>query len=731
MRFSKKTVGLLLAALLLTQSVPVVTAQSDNAIVALADANTLTYYGDDITFSGITVEGQNDSLGGELISGLNGGVTAVLLDGDVTTYVNAGTNVNEHEDGTFDALPLNYWVGIDTNGSYVPTKVRIASYTGVTDTLQDLHIQGSVDGTNWEDLVAFTQADYYAYADAYATNPYWEADISTITAYRYFRAIKNNNNTTRNRIAELEIYGVMDEHTHAMAYTAAVDATCATAGSVEYYYCAGCDKYFSDEAGTTELTTLETAINPDNHAGGTEIRDAVDATADSEGYTGDTYCLGCDAKIADGTTIPATGTPETDPVDPEPLPNTIDTYNGTINYSGEYATSVGGCASGEVISGGVDYAAVSAAFDGDMTTQASFDTNYGTDVSYWMGLYFEEAIVPTQFKLAASSYSNQSKIIGSYIQASKDGINWVTLKEYDSGDQWREYATPAEGGYWTTGEYKVVPVETTEAYNYFRYFNYNDQGANRLTEFQVIASDAKINDRYTFSGDIIYTGVDAISVAGSLVGEVIGAGTGVTAEELVKAFDGDLGTTAVIPNNYGDDVSNWMGLKFAAPVTVMEIMLSVTPHHRIMNSYIQGSNDGINWTDIKVLSDWKEYATPEEGGNWEASAPYKMMSFMIDETYTYIRYFNYNDGGANQMAEFLVTGTMDEVVPDYLIGDLNNDGKVTIDDAILLFQHSLMPDLYPIDYPANYDFVEDGKCNIKDALYLFQYSLMPDKYPIA
>ena len=48
-------------------------------------------------------------------------------------------------------------------------------------------------------------------------------------------------------------------------------------------------------------------LNTDNHAGGTEIRNAVEATCNTAGYTGDTYCLGCNTKIADGTTIPATG----------------------------------------------------------------------------------------------------------------------------------------------------------------------------------------------------------------------------------------------------------------------------------------------------------------------------------------------------------------------------------------------------------------------------------------
>ncbi len=50
--------------------------------------------------------------------------------------------------------------------------------------------------------------------------------------------------------------------------------------------------------------------NASNHAGGTEIRDAKEATATENGYTGDTYCKGCGVKISSGEIIPATGTSE-------------------------------------------------------------------------------------------------------------------------------------------------------------------------------------------------------------------------------------------------------------------------------------------------------------------------------------------------------------------------------------------------------------------------------------
>ena len=41
-----------------------------------------------------------------------------------------------------------------------------------------------------------------------------------------------------------------------------------------------------------------------NHTGGTEIKNAVDATYEAEGYTGDTYCMGCGAKTVSGEIVP-------------------------------------------------------------------------------------------------------------------------------------------------------------------------------------------------------------------------------------------------------------------------------------------------------------------------------------------------------------------------------------------------------------------------------------------
>ena len=53
--------------------------------------------------------------------------------------------------------------------------------------------------------------------------------------------------------------------------------------------------------GATQTTEL--ALDPNNHTGGTEVRNAVAATCTATGYTGDTYCKGCGAKTKSGTTI--------------------------------------------------------------------------------------------------------------------------------------------------------------------------------------------------------------------------------------------------------------------------------------------------------------------------------------------------------------------------------------------------------------------------------------------
>ncbi|MBE6597921.1 MAG: hypothetical protein E7638_00600 [Ruminococcaceae bacterium] len=97
-------------------------------------------------------------------------------------------------------------------------------------------------------------------------------------------------------------------HVHAMTYSAPVAATCVDEGKTEAWYCTKCECYFADEEGEVELKNLATPIDPDNHTGRTEIRDAKADTCFEDGYTGNTHCLDCGVKLADGEVIPASGT---------------------------------------------------------------------------------------------------------------------------------------------------------------------------------------------------------------------------------------------------------------------------------------------------------------------------------------------------------------------------------------------------------------------------------------
>ena len=103
--------------------------------------------------------------------------------------------------------------------------------------------------------------------------------------------------------SETFAYGELAPHSYTDADSKA-DALM-TAGTckdetVYYYSCSTC--------GTVERNDTHTFNGQKNaakHVGGTEIRDMIEADHKTQaiGYSGDTYCLGCNAKLSSGTTI--------------------------------------------------------------------------------------------------------------------------------------------------------------------------------------------------------------------------------------------------------------------------------------------------------------------------------------------------------------------------------------------------------------------------------------------
>lgn len=100
------------------------------------------------------------------------------------------------------------------------------------------------------------------------------------------------------------------EHTHVWgAWISNGDGThtrtCAKDGShTETNACSGGIATCQSSAICAVCNTAYGAKDMTNHTGGTEVRGNVEATTSTEGYTGDTYCKGCDTKLADGKTIP-------------------------------------------------------------------------------------------------------------------------------------------------------------------------------------------------------------------------------------------------------------------------------------------------------------------------------------------------------------------------------------------------------------------------------------------
>lgn len=83
---------------------------------------------------------------------------------------------------------------------------------------------------------------------------------------------------------------------HSYEIEVTISATCIATG-IRTYTCSVCyDSY-----------TESVEIDASNHVGETETREAVTEDCGNDGYTGDTYCLDCENKIAEGEVIPATG----------------------------------------------------------------------------------------------------------------------------------------------------------------------------------------------------------------------------------------------------------------------------------------------------------------------------------------------------------------------------------------------------------------------------------------
>lgn len=101
------------------------------------------------------------------------------------------------------------------------------------------------------------------------------------------------------------------------------ESTCTTK-SVYYKSCV-CSE--SSKGTEKEEVFITGTINQNNHAGGTEVKNAKEATYTEAGYTGDIYCKACGAMLQKGSVLPMLTLPE------EPALQLKETYTlGNVTY---------------------------------------------------------------------------------------------------------------------------------------------------------------------------------------------------------------------------------------------------------------------------------------------------------------------------------------------------------------------------------------------------------------
>lgn len=127
----------------------------------------------------------------------------------------------------------------------------------------------------------------------------YEYDSLTLSLYpsRYL-TLGTSNKTTGETAGETSEETTEEVHTHTLTKTKAKDATCTADGNIDYWYCSGCDTYFSDKNATTEITLSDTVVAATGH---NYVSTVTDPTCTEGGYTTHT-CSNCGDSYVDSET---------------------------------------------------------------------------------------------------------------------------------------------------------------------------------------------------------------------------------------------------------------------------------------------------------------------------------------------------------------------------------------------------------------------------------------------
>lgn len=164
----------------------------------------------------------------------------------------------------------SFWsVGIfSRNNIIVGDDCTITATSGTADISAAIYSYDRITATHSK-VTAGASADSATEVDI--TGDYFDSSI-----YKYMK---------------IEPASVQADHTHSLTLVPEKPATCTTSGYIAYYTCDGCDKWFSDAAGTTEITDHSSVVIAANHK--LTLVKAQDATAAKEGNIEYYHCENC------------------------------------------------------------------------------------------------------------------------------------------------------------------------------------------------------------------------------------------------------------------------------------------------------------------------------------------------------------------------------------------------------------------------------------------------------
>ncbi|MBQ8536337.1 MAG: carbohydrate-binding domain-containing protein [Clostridia bacterium] len=251
------------------------------------------------TTSNITINGGYvEAAGGEYAAGIGGGYAGqaknITINGG-TVIAKGGRNaagIGGGYRGGAQNITINGGTVTATSSSPTGNSLSAAIGGGYLGKVQDITLSGG-------EIIARTGEGYSAigYYDGTAAEnvnvtlaPLQEKRLLVKTGTAKNNITKETSYSQETSINNMGLLNYVHITTGCIQHTGG-KATCKTEA-----ICTACEKPYGDK-------------DFNNHDGDTEIRNAVDATYEATGYTGDAYCLGCGNLIQNGTTIPKLPTP--------------------------------------------------------------------------------------------------------------------------------------------------------------------------------------------------------------------------------------------------------------------------------------------------------------------------------------------------------------------------------------------------------------------------------------